>query len=263
MTTSLILNNIIQEYPTPDGKVNRVIDDVSLNFDKPGINMLLGPSGCGKSTLLRMMGGVRPPKVVTPTSGTIAINGLECTDASEDAIMVFQRYSNRPDLTVRQNIEFPFSLKLWKRRVNRVDATKRIDEMINAVGLSDKQNLYPFQLSGGQNQRVALAQALALKPQILLMDEPFGALDAQIRRDMQNLLVNLYNMQPCVIVFVTHDVQEALILGDRITVLSTQPARLADQMWLTQPRPRRDDWLRSSETLALETRILKTLGHGK
>ncbi|MBK8015126.1 MAG: ABC transporter ATP-binding protein [Deltaproteobacteria bacterium] len=148
----------------------------------------------------------------------------------------------------------------WHRSQKR--RTKaRVDAMIESVGLGAHADLRPAQLSGGQNQRVALARALVLRPRMLLMDEPFGALDAQTREEMQRLLSDLYRSQPCLIVFVTHDVTEALVLGDRVIVLSGQPARIADDFEISEPRPRSSAWQRSSETQALEERILATL-HG-
>ncbi len=259
----VVLEDIVQEYDTPSGGKHRVIDGVSLHFGVPAINMLLGPSGCGKSTLLRMMGGVRPFGVATPTSGTVKIGGAACTGAHEDAVMVFQRYANRPDLTVRQNVELPFQFALWKKRVSKADATRRVDEMLEAVGLSDKQRLRPAQLSGGQNQRVALARALVLRPRILLMDEPFGALDAQTREEMQGVLAKLWAQRPCVVVFVTHDVSEALALGDRVLVLSTNPAKLVDDFRLEEPRPRSDAWLMSTPIVERKDRVLARLHESK
>jgi ABC-type nitrate/sulfonate/bicarbonate transport system ATPase subunit len=260
---SLELRDIVQEYPAADGKGTlRVVDGISLRYDRPGINMLLGPSGCGKSTILRMMGGVRPIGIVTPTSGTVSIDGQPCTAAHDDSVMVFQRYSNRPDLTVWDNVAFPFRLSLWRKRVPRKEWQARVDDMLKAVGLWEHRGLRPAQLSGGQNQRVALARALVLEPRILLMDEPFGALDAQTRIEMQQLLNALYERRPCLVVFVTHDVTEALALGDRVTVLSTQPARIADDFSVSEPRPRSAMWQRSTETVRLEERILEQL-HNK
>ncbi len=256
---SIVVRNIVQEYPRAEGGVTRIIDNISLDFDQPGINMLLGPSGCGKSTLLHMMGGVRPFGVPTPTSGTILIDGQPCHDAHDDTIMVFQRYANRPDLTVWQNVALPFRFALWKQRVPQAEWKARVDELVEAVGLADKKNHYPRQLSGGQNQRVALARALVLRPRILLMDEPFGALDAQTREEMQSLLIRLYNDHPCMVMFVTHDVTEALRLGDRVIVLSTQPAVVADDFLITEPRPRSAAWQRGPQAVQLEERILSQL----
>ena len=258
-SVSVVVKDIVQEYPAETGGVTRVIDRVTLSFDRPGINMLLGPSGCGKSTLLHMLGGVRPMGVRTPTSGSVLIDGSECQGAHDDSVMVFQRYANRPDLSVFDNVAFPFRLKLWKSRVPEAEWRQRVADMLKAVGLTDKAGLRPAQLSGGQNQRVALARALVLRPKILLMDEPFGALDAQTREEMQRLLIDLYRSRPCLVVFVTHDVTEALMLGDRVIVLSTQPARVADDFVVGEARPRSAAWQRSAEAQGLEERILNQL----
>ena len=255
----IVLTDIVQRYPQPDESILTVIDGVSLTFDEPGINILLGPSGCGKSTLLRMMGGVRPPGVQTPTEGDVIIDGKPCHGPHEDVVMVFQRYANRPDLTVEQNVRFPFRTKLWRERVSSAEQDKRVDEILAAVGLSDKRDLLPSQLSGGQNQRVALARALVLRPRILLMDEPFGALDAQTREEMQGLLVEIWKSYPCQVIFITHDVDEALLLGDRVIILSTQPARIADDFRLTDPRPRAGAWLQTSLANDLRGRIREKL----
>ncbi|MFT5682821.1 MAG: ABC-type nitrate/sulfonate/bicarbonate transport system ATPase subunit [Myxococcota bacterium] len=254
------LKDIIQEYPAPQGEgVIRIVDGVNITFDRPGIYMLLGPSGCGKSTILRMLGGVRPIGVKTPTEGEVLINGVRCDGPHDDAVMVFQRYANRPDLSVRDNVALPFRFKLWKNKIPEAEQKQRLDQILDAVGLGDKAELRPSQLSGGQNQRVALARALVLRPRILLMDEPFGALDAQTREEMQLLLIELFNAQPCVIVFVTHDVDEALALGDRVLVLSTRPARLAIDLNITEVRPRNSLWRGSTEAMRMREQILKQL----
>ena len=258
-SVSVLVKDIVQEYPADSGGVTRVIDRVTLTFDQPGINMLLGPSGCGKSTLLHMLGGVRPIGVRTPTSGSVLIDGVECHGAHDDSVMVFQRYANRPDLSVFDNVAFPFRLKLWKSREPEAQWRGRVADLLKAVGLADKAGLRPAQLSGGQNQRVALARALVLRPKILLMDEPFGALDAQTREEMQQLLINLYQSWPCLVVFVTHDVTEALLLGDRVIVLTTQPARVADDFLVSEPRPRSAAWQRSATAQGLEERVLAQL----
>ena len=259
---TILLENISQEYPTPEGGVLTVVKDISLNFVKPGINMLLGPSGCGKSTVLRMMGGVIPPGIVSPTSGHVSIDGEVCDGPHEDAMMVFQRYANRPDLTVWDNVNLPFQTKLWRDRVDSNEQSKRVLDILKAVGLSDKRGLYPHQLSGGQNQRVALARALVVHPRVLLMDEPFGALDAQTREEMQALLIQIWKNFPCQVVFVTHDVDEALLLGDRVIIFSTQPAKVADDFTIEQPRPRSSAWLRSPDIVVLKDRILHQLHSG-
>ncbi len=258
------LKDIVQEYPKPEGDgVHRVLDGINLSFGEPTINMLLGPSGCGKSTLLRMLGGVRPIGVKAPTSGEVIIGGQPCDGPHDESVMVFQRYANRPDLTIRENIAFPFRLSLWKGRVPPAEREKRVDAMLKAVGLEGKGGLRPSQLSGGQNQRVALARALVLRPRILLMDEPFGALDAQTREEMQHLLIDLWKAQRCLVVFVTHDVTEALLLGDRVIVLSTSPADVVDDFPIEEPRPRSDAWLMSTPVVAMKERVLDRLHQAK
>lgn len=262
------LRGIVQEYPAPDGEgVVRILDGIDLDFEKPTINMLLGPSGCGKSTLLRMLGGVRPIGVKSPTEGTVLIGGAPCHGAHDESVMVFQRYANRPDLSVRDNVAFPFRLKLWKERVPKAEWNARVDAMLEAVGLGDKGDLRPSQLSGGQNQRVALARALVLRPRIILMDEPFGALDAQTREEMQRLLITLWESQKCLIVFVTHDVTEALLLGDRVIVLSHSPAKVVDDFTIDEAKPRSDAWLMSTQVVQMKDRVLERLhgakGHGQ
>lgn len=225
----LHLQGVTQEYPSPTG-VNRVLDPINTVIEGPSINMLMGRSGCGKSTLLRMLGGVRPQAVKAPSHGQIIkeIDGQHFLihDCLEDAVMVFQRYANRPDLTVRQNIAFPFTLQAWKSKVPAAEAAQRVETLIGEVGLRGKEDLYPHQLSGGQNQRVALARALVTFPKILLLDEPFSALDHKLRKQMQQLLVELWNKHKCLIIMVTHDAEEAVALGDRIMVLGSTPAKL-------------------------------------
>jgi NitT/TauT family transport system ATP-binding protein len=225
--TTMILENVVQEYPTSDGKsVNRILDPLSLSFQGPSINMLMGKSGCGKSTVLRMLGGVRPQNIKSPTHGRVLFDGKEVTDQEDDVVTVFQRPACRPDLTVRENIAFPFQLKLWKSQVTPDEIKRRVDEAVAAVGLTDKETLYPSQLSGGQQQRVMLARGLVTKPRVLLLDEPFSALDPVLRREMQQLLVDIWNKFPCLIFMVTHDIAEAVALGDRIIVLGGTPARV-------------------------------------
>jgi NitT/TauT family transport system ATP-binding protein len=251
-TLNLTLENVIQEF-TRNKQVTRVLDPINLTLVGPSINMLMGRSGSGKSTLLRMLGGVRPPDVKTPTSGKIELteaagNGTrthEILDQEDGAVTVFQRYSNRPDLTVRQNLMFPFTLGLWQRSALYKDREKLVKATLKEIGLEDKADLYPYELSGGQNQRVALGRALIVRPKILLMDEPFSALDPKLRIGMQQLLVDLWNAHPCLVVMVTHDPREAIALGDRIIVLGGKPTHIVmdrqmsggDQRLLYPPNP--------------------------
>lgn len=255
---SIKLQNIIQEYPNGIKAPSRVLNDISLTIEKPSITMLMGPSGSGKSTLMRMMGGVRPVDVKTPTAGSVLINDVPCVTQSDEAVTVFQQYTNRPDMTVRENVAFPFQFKVWQKRVDKAEQIKRVDSLLGEVGLADKADLYPSQLSGGQNQRVALARAMVTQPSILLMDEPFSALDPFIREDMQKLLLQLQTNHPMFVVFITHDVQEALTVGDRVVILSSQPATIVDDILLTAPKPR-GLWLQTTDAKEYKTRVLGKL----
>jgi ABC-type nitrate/sulfonate/bicarbonate transport system ATPase subunit len=258
---TIVLQNIVQRYGHPeDAKRDiTVLNDVSLTLSGNTVNVLLGPSGCGKSTLMRLMGGFRPPTVVTPTAGSVAIDNVACDGVHEDAITVFQRYANRPDMTVEDNIRFPFRTSLWSKRVPKAEQDSRVDEILSVVGLSEKRNLYPHALSGGQNQRVAVARALVLRPRILLMDEPFGALDAQTRAGMQTFLLQMLKSQPCLTVFVTHDIDEALLLADRVIVMSKPPAVIAADFAIDEGQPRDRMWLQSSPAVAMAGRIRSLL----
>jgi len=248
---SIVVKNVCQSYGS-----NKVVENVSFRLDTGTINILMGKSGTGKSTILRMLGGVRPQGVKTPTSGEIYLNDQLCTAHDADTVMVFQRYSNRPDLTVWENVAFPFTLSLWRSRFKEAEWKAKVEQMLQEVGLADKAKLYPNQLSGGQNQRVALARALVVSPKFLLMDEPFGALDPIIRKSMQELLLNILKRHPATVVMVTHDPLEATRLGDRILILGGKPATIAFNC--TQPGLAVEDGLRAVNT-ALENDIIRNL----
>lgn len=222
----------------------QIIGGVTLRMTGPSINVIMGPSGCGKSTLLRMFGGVRPPNVKTPTSGMIKIDNVEVVDDTHDAVTVFQAYSNRPDLTVRENVELPFKLKLWSN-VPKEERLSRIDELLKSIGLHERQDHYPHQLSGGQQQRVAIARALVVKPKVLLLDEPFGALDPVTRKAARDVLKELVNSHPCLAIMITHDIDEAAELGDKIFILSTAPALIKREIVLPT-REQRENAIRES-----------------
>ncbi|GAA4677671.1 sulfate/molybdate ABC transporter ATP-binding protein [Gordonia humi] len=190
------------------------LDDVSIDIPEGSLTSLLGPSGSGKSTLLRSIAGLD-----TLDSGTVKINGRDVSKASpqqRDIGFVFQHYAAFKHLTVRDNIAF--GMKIRKRPKNEIKA--KVDELLDIVGLTVFQKRYPAQLSGGQRQRMALARALAVDPQVLLLDEPFGALDAKVREDLRKWLRNLHDTVHVTTVLVTHDQQEALDVSDRIAVLN-------------------------------------------
>jgi putative spermidine/putrescine transport system ATP-binding protein len=200
---------------------NRVVKDFNLGIDKGEFVSLLGPSGCGKTTVLRMVAGFE-----TPTSGAIRIDGQDVTRLrpnQRNIGMVFQAYALFPNLTVAQNVGFGLRIA----GVARKEADARIDEMLHLIGLPDLGNRYPFQLSGGQQQRVALARALAVRPRVLLLDEPLSALDAKIRVSLRNEIRAIQRQLGITTIFVTHDQEEALSMSDRVVVMN---GGIADQV---------------------------------
>jgi NitT/TauT family transport system ATP-binding protein len=190
---------------------------------------IVGPSGCGKSTLLRIIAGLPPH--FPPTAGAARVFGKPIQSAGPDRGLVDQKYSLLPHLTVLENIAFGLRL----RGLGRADRLAQAREWVNKVGLEGAETKYPSELSGGMQQRVAIAATLILKPRILLMDEPFGALDPRIRMRMQELLIRLWQEQEGTVFLVTHSVEEAVYLGDRVFVLGSNPGRLLDI--LRVPRP--------------------------
>jgi NitT/TauT family transport system ATP-binding protein len=206
--------------------------DVSLEVRESEIVVLVGPSGCGKSTLLNTAAGL-----IYPSAGRILVDGRPVVGPGRDRGMVFQAYTLFPWLRVQGNVEYGMKL-------NKVPAGERrkvADHYLRLVGLHDARDRFPHQLSGGMRQRVAIARALANDPRVLLMDEPFGALDAQTRVLMQQLLLNVWERSRMTILFVTHDIEEAVFLGDRIYVMDVNPGRIATEIPVPIPRPRHLD----------------------
>jgi NitT/TauT family transport system ATP-binding protein len=211
--------------------VNLEVEDAfsAAGRDIGEFRVLLGPSGCGKSTLLRMIAGLDKP-----TSGQVLVNGEIVTHPGKDRGMVFQKYTSFPWLTVADNIAYGM-------KINGVPEAQRketVDRLLQSVGLSEFANVYPETLSGGMQQRVAIARTLALRPSVILMDEPFGALDAQTRSDMQQLLLQIWDETACTILFVTHDVEEAVYLADRIFIMSSHPGTIVEDVEVPFDRPR-------------------------
>jgi len=193
---------------------------------------LLGPSGCGKSTLLYALAGL-----VKPSGGHISLEGQDVTGPGPDRMMVFQEPALFPWMTVRQNLFFV----LRSRGLSRADAQTRTFAFIDRVGLTGFEGMLPHQLSGGMRMRVSLARALAMDPSVLLMDEPFGALDAQTRASMHGLLQQIWMRDRKTVVFVTHNIREALVLGDRVVVMAGRPGRVLQDLEVRLPRPRDPD----------------------
>jgi len=231
----------------------KVFEDFSLEISGRQLVVLLGPSGCGKSTLLKMIAGL-----VKPDRGEILVTGEPMKPYNPDAITIFQDYSLFPWRTALGNVELPLESKNWKisdKQLRRDAARKALSK----VGLEDRLYSYPKELSGGMQQRVALARSVVVKPKILLMDEPFGALDAPTRTEMQGMLVSLWYELKNLVVFVTHDIEEALILGQRIVVLSERPATIVGDFHIDAEHPRNSDFLLRDSTKKVRNEILESL----
>jgi len=213
----IVIDRLSHVYRPPHGKPVLAIEDVSLDVGEREFIALLGPSGCGKSTLLYQIGGFLPTE-----TGTITVDGKKVAGPGPDRGIVFQHFALFPWKTVRANVMYG----LKRMGLPREEQQRRAQEFIDLVGLSGFEDSYPSQLSGGMKQRCAIARTLAIDPEILLMDEPFGALDAQTRHLMQTELLAIWQRSPKTVIFVTHDVQEAVYLAQRVAVMSARPGRV-------------------------------------
>jgi len=207
------------------------LDDVSLSVERGEFVAVVGPSGSGKTTLLRCLAGLQ-----LPTRGAVRLHGMPISDVPDELAIVFQDYGRSlfPWMTVRHNVEMP----LRHRGLDQMDRRERVDGALGEVGLDGQGDRYPWQLSGGMQQRVAIARAIAYRPEILLMDEPFGSVDAQTRADLQDQLLEVWQAHGSTIVLVTHDIDESVYLADRVVVLSRPPTRVAAEITVDLPRPR-------------------------
>jgi NitT/TauT family transport system ATP-binding protein len=207
-------------FDTPKGKLN-VVEDVNYDIGDGDFIAVIGPSGCGKTTMMSMLAGFQKP-----TAGQVLFGGSRVKGPGPERGVIFQEYGVFPWLTVKQNIAFGLTLK-----ANHVPVSEReaiCDHYLGLMGLSDFSNSYPKHLSGGMRQRLAIARAYAVKPQFLLMDEPFGALDAQTRANMQNLLLKVLSTEGKTVMLITHSVEEAIYLASRIVVVTARPARIKE-----------------------------------
>lgn len=206
------------DFPTQHGPM-RVLDDVSFDIRNGEFVSIIGPSGCGKTTMMNIVGGF-----VEPTQGRVLLDGQPVKAPGPDRGVIFQEYGVFPWLTVRQNIEF--GLKLGASKVTAAQREETVGRYMKLMGLSDFANHFPKHLSGGMRQRLAIARAYAVKPEFLLMDEPFGALDAQTRSAMQDLLLEVLRNEGKTVMLITHSVEEAIYLSSRIVVVTARPARI-------------------------------------
>lgn len=245
----LQVKNVTRIYDGNDGPVT-AIRDVNLEVRESEFVMIVGPSGCGKTTLINIIGGLD-----TATSGEVLLDGKAVNGPGADRGMVFQGYSLFPWLTVQKNVEFGLKMK----GVPAAERTKRARKYIELVGLSGFENALPKQLSGGMKQRTAIARTLANEPEVLLMDEPFGALDAQTRVVMQELLADISRRTGTTILFITHDIDEAVLLGERIYVMSRRPGTVRDVLTVSIPGERSHNSLVQPEFLAAKKKIMDML----
>ncbi|HYP06876.1 MAG TPA: ABC transporter ATP-binding protein [Bryobacteraceae bacterium] len=257
--SKITVRNVSRVFTSASGEQVQALRDVNLDIedlyspegkDIGEFLVLLGPSGCGKSTILRMIAGLD-----FPTTGEVLVNGQRVTGPGPDRGMVFQKYTSFAWLTVARNVEYGLRIQGAPEGQRR----EIVDHLLEAVGLKEFANAYPHTLSGGMQQRLAIARSLAVRPQVLLMDEPFGALDAQTRNEMQMLLLRIWEETAATVVFVTHDVAEAVFLADRMFVVSPRPGTILDEIPVPFGRPRGQELKQSREFRDLEERALDLL----
>ncbi len=250
----LVLENVWKEYPLKRGESVVAVSDISFDVINNEVCVLLGPSGCGKSTVLHMMAGL-----ADPTAGRLSFDGRPISGPSRERGMVFQSYTSFPWLTVEENVEY--GLRLNKVPVK--ERRERVDFFIRKVKLTRFRDAYPKQLSGGMKQRVAIARMLANSPQISLMDEPFGALDAETRWHMQELLLDIIDETKMTAVLVTHDIPEALFLADRIVFLSRHPGKIREILTMDfkggRRIPSKEELIDTPGYIEIERKILQMM----
>jgi NitT/TauT family transport system ATP-binding protein len=241
----LRVNKLDKTFQTGKQKVT-ALDNISFQTHRREFLCIIGPSGCGKSTLIRILAGLE-----TLTSGEVLLDGRPVSGPGRERGMVFQGYTLFPWLTVKKNVMFGLRMN----NTNRAEAEKHANEWLSLIGLERFADAYPHQLSGGMKQRVAIIRALVNHPRILLMDEPFSALDAQTRARMQAYLLEIWKKVDITIIFITHDLDEAIFLADRILVLSAHPGRLQELIEVPLDRPRRPGQFNSEEFAATKARL--------
>ncbi|MCD4532903.1 ABC transporter ATP-binding protein [Nocardioides sp. cx-169] len=247
------LDSVTMEFKTRDGKGIRAVENTSVEIPSGQFVSVLGPSGCGKSTLLRVIAGL-----VTPTAGAVAIGGEKVSGPSRKVGIAFQSPVLFPWYTVAQNIAMP--AKLDKRRSND-GLRERVEELLDMVKLSALGDKYPSELSGGMRQRVAIARSLITDPDVILMDEPFGALDAITREHMNDELLSIWSQSGATVFFITHDISEAAYMSDRVLVMSPRPGRVIADIQVDLPRPRTERTRGTPEFAALAADMRQYISH--
>ncbi len=250
---SVTVENVTLVFGEKAGQKVTALENISFELEDKKFAVIVGPSGCGKSSLLYLIAGLNEP-----TAGRCKIGDQVIKGPGKDRGMVFQTYTLFRWLNVLKNVEF--GLKL--RGISSTERARIASQYLSEVGLEGFENAYPKQLSGGMQQRVALARALANDPEVLLMDEPFGALDSQTRSIMQELLVKIWEHSNKTVLFVTHDIDEAIFLGDFVYVMSARPGRMIEDVDVTIERPRNIDDLTSDNFINLKRKVMKLL-HGE
>ncbi|HRX37413.1 MAG TPA: ABC transporter ATP-binding protein [Aestuariivirga sp.] len=244
------VENLDLRFPTRGGADVIALNNLSMTIPDKEFAVIVGPSGCGKSSLLDIIAGLKEP-----SGGVCRLDGEPITGPAKERGMVFQNYSLFPWLTVLKNVEFGLSLQGKPQK----EITERARHYVSAVGLSSFENAYPNQLSGGMKQRVAIARSLANGPEIILMDEPFGALDSQTRSVMQQLLLGIWEKEHKTVLFVTHDIDEALYLGEKVYVMSARPGRIIDTIPVDFAHPRSYELSTEPAFVELKRRIQHSL----
>jgi nitrate/nitrite transport system ATP-binding protein len=236
----LEIENLVKSYPNPEGGELVVLDGINLTLREDEFISIIGHSGCGKSTLLKMVAGLEKP-----TSGSIRLDGKEIRKPGAERMMVFQHYSLLPWLTVQENVRLAVDEVL--KKVSPLEKKQLVSEHLAMVNLTAAANKYPDEISGGMKQRVGIARALAIRPKMLLMDEPFGALDALTRGKLQRQVLDIWEHNPQTVMMITHDVDEALYMSDRIVMMTNGPnAKIGEILEVPFPHPRDRQALRES-----------------
>lgn len=243
---ALRVEGLGKTFRMADGRETVALRGINLVTHRREFLCVVGPSGCGKSTFVRILAGLE-----TSTSGVASVQGVPITGPGADRGMVFQGYTLFPWLRVLRNVAFGLEENGQSRRA----AEREAAQWLSLIGLEKFADAYPYQLSGGMKQRVAIARALAMRPRILLMDEPFSALDAQARARMQAYLIEIWKKIDITIVFITHDLDEAVYLADRILVLKAHPGEIAELIEVSVPRPRRQEQALGPEFRATRARL--------